>query len=148
VVDLSVCVFGDVVMTGDGTKGRFVGVEGNKEYFKVWMDDCGRDGEESCGILHFTKEGRCLEGGHIGRIVKVEKIESSEVEYLERLNELSTENILLRKMLEKALGRVRCSDITGNCCSECYMRSGEERLGCLRAKLEEEVMWEIYGGLK
>jgi hypothetical protein len=159
VFDLSVCKFGDVVETGDGMKGRFVGVARNKEYFKVWMDDCSSDGEEgSSEILHFTKEGRCFESGSIGRIVKVEKVEGKgEEEYMGKLNELSTENIVLGKMMDdfmevakvsvvspKTICRgIGCKGIVSCICNLCE----RDEVECWKDKLVEKHRIEIRGDI-
>ena len=139
-MDMREVAIGSKVRLRDGGKGRYVsqvGLEGGEIYLY--------EEEGSCDVHTVWGSGRIRRDSESPKDV-IDEVEGEE--YLERLNELSTENILLRKMLEKALGRVRCSDITGKCCSECYMRSGEERLGCVMKKLEDEVRVEIYGVLK
>jgi hypothetical protein len=60
-------------------------------------------------------------------------------EYLERLNELSTENIVLGRVIDKVLGRVSggsCAVVLGERCSGCMVVDRGERVKCLRDKLE------------
>ena len=60
-------------------------------------------------------------------------------EYLERLNELSTENIVLGRVIDVVLRRVSggsCAVVLGERCSGCMLVDGGERVKCLRGRLE------------
>lgn len=153
-VDISECRFGDVVVTASGMKGRFVGgSKRNKHYYKVWIDDCDGEGEESGGdIFHFTKDGRNLEGG-IGDIEKVEGGEGGNAEEYEwRLNELSTENIVMGKMMDdfmEVVGRRSqgipffriCRGLGCEVAGRCV--EGEGMVECWKEKLIEKHRIEI-----
>lgn len=146
-MDMSKVKVGSKVVLRDGREVEFLGEvvreKGVRKIYKIGSGHVWYNGR--------THENSKNDGDVVGVVGVESKGESKGEgdEYLEKLNELSTENIILGRVIEKVLGKVSnetCGNVLGERCTWCMLMNGEdeeERKKCLRSKLEWMVLLEM-----
>lgn len=145
-IDLEFIAIGSRVRLRCGGEGKYIEKKwlelgSSSKYVYVIEDEVGNKWSVwGNGRCHSDREERM-------DVVEVIGMKGEGDEYLERLNELSTENIVLGRVIDRVLWKV-CGGsclavVLGDKCLGCILEDRGERVKCLRGKLEGMVKVEM-----